>query len=69
MLNFDWISSIDAGSAKLIVLITFLLPLIFALTLKKNYIFAGAENNKPWRNLKIWVTILTGIMLIIYSSF
>lgn len=69
MLNFDWISHIDGTSAKLIVLVTFLLPLIFALTLKKNYIFAGAENNKPWRNLKIWVMLLTGIMLFIYSSF
>lgn len=69
MLNFDWISHIDGASAKLIVLITFLLPLIFALTLKKSYIFAGAVNTKPWRNLKIWVIILTGVMLVIYSSF
>lgn len=69
MLNFDWISNISAGSAKLIVLVTFLLPMVFALTLKKGYIFAGAENNKPWRNLKIWVMLLTGIMFFIYSSF
>ncbi len=69
MLNFDWISHIDVGSARLIVLITFLLPFVFALTLKKSYIYSGAADNNIWRNLKIWIALLTIIMLVVYSIF
>lgn len=69
MLNFDWISHIDIGIAKLIVSLTFLLPLIFALTLKKSYIYAGAKDTKLWRNLKLWIALLSLIMLAVYSSY
>jgi hypothetical protein len=69
MLNFDWISHINIGVAKFIVSLSFLLPLIFALTLKKKYIYAGAPDSKLWRNLKIWVALLAFIMLMVYTSF
>jgi hypothetical protein len=69
MLNFDWISHIDIGIAKFIVSLSFLLPLIFAMTLKKEYIYSGAKDMKLWRNLKLWIALLTCIMLILYSLF
>lgn len=69
MLNFDWISHIDIAQAKLIVLLTFIIPFAFALTLKKSYIYAGAKDQRLWRNLKIWVAILSILMIIVYSSF
>lgn len=69
MLNFDWISHINPGAAKFIMLCAFLVPLIFTLSLKKSYIYAGSSDMKLWKNLKIWVTLLTLLMLFVYWSF
>ncbi len=69
MLNFDWINGLDIHIAKMLVMLAFIIPLVFALTLKKSYIYAGAADKKIYRNLKIWVMLLSIIMLLIYSSF
>ena len=69
MLNFDWISGLDLSIAKILILSVFVLQFIFILFLKKDYIFAGAPDRKNWRNLKIWVLILSAIMITIYTIF
>ncbi|MBU0473721.1 MAG: hypothetical protein KKF62_06115 [Bacteroidetes bacterium] len=69
MFNFDWLSGIDLSVAKTFILCAFLAPLIFSLFLKKEYIYQGAVDVKPWRNLKIWIMILTIFMIGIYSYF
>ena len=69
MLNFDWISGLDLSVAKILVLMAFIAPLIFTLTLKREYIFKGAEDNKMWRNLKAWIFVLTMIMVSVYIIF
>lgn len=69
MLNFDWLGHVDVYTAKYIVMLAFIMPVIFALTLKKSYIYAGSPDRKPWMNLKIWVVMLSVLMLVIYSFF
>ena len=69
MLNFDWLSGLDLGTAKILLLCAFLVPLIFSLFLKRKYIYQGAVDNKPWRNLKIWIVILTVFMISVYLYF
>lgn len=69
MLNFDWISHIDMNVAKLLMLLAFIGPLVFTLTLKKSYIFAGTSDTRLFKNLKIWIALLTAIMLVVYWSF
>lgn len=69
MLNFDWISGIDIEIAKVLVLLAFVAPLVFAFTLKREYIYKGAEDNKAWRNLKGWILLLTTIMICVYLYF
>lgn len=69
MLNFDWLGGIDLSVAKLLIISAFLAALIFSLFLKKEYLYKGAPDLKPWRNLKIWILILTVFMISIYSFF
>lgn len=69
MFNFDWLSGVDLGVAKIFILCAFLAPLIFSFSLKKEYIYKGSIDLKPWRNLKIWIMVLTLFMISIYSYF
>jgi len=69
MLNFSSLENIPDSIAKYIVLMMFVLPLVFALTMKKKYIYAGAEDTKGWRNLKYWVFFLCLIMTGLYLYF
>ena len=69
MLNFEWCANISMGWARFLVIMAFIVPLIFALTLRKNYIFAGAPDQKKWRNLKWWVFVLVVIQVGIYLYF
>ena len=33
------------------------------------FIYAGAPDKKPWRDLRIWATILMAIQILIYATF
>lgn len=69
MFNFDWLSGIDLGTAKTLMLLAFIAPLAFSLFLKKKYIYKGAVDNKFWRNLKYWIMVLTVVMVTVYIYF
>ncbi len=69
MLNFNWLNSVSVGWAKFFVLMAFIAPLVFALSLKKSYIYHGAADHAWWRNLKLWVLFIVGVQLVIYLYF
>lgn len=69
MLNFDWLNNLPLGTAKLLMILAFAMPVIFTFGLKKKYIFSGSEDKKPWRNLKFWVLGISSIMIAIYIYF
>ncbi len=69
MLNFDWLQNVSDAWAKFFVLMAFIAPLIFALTLKKSYIYEGAGDRAWWRNLKLWVLLVVATQVGIYLFF
>lgn len=69
MLNFNWAKDLSEMWAKIIVLMAFIAPMIFALTMKKAYIYQGAGDNAWWKNLKLWVVLIVGLQIIIYLFF
>ena len=69
MLNFNWLSDLSEAWGRFLVIMAFIVPLIFAITLPKKYIYQGAQNYKLWRNLKFWVFIIVAIQVAIYIYF
>lgn len=69
MLNFNWLANMPESWGKFLIILTLVIPLIFALTLKRSYIYLGAKDTKWWRNLKIWVLIIVVLQISIYLYF
>jgi len=69
MLNFNWLADVPMIWARVIVLLSFMAPLVFALTLKRDYIFQGTSDRRVWRNLKGWALFLVAIQIAIYIYF
>lgn len=69
MFNFNWLSNLSEAWARFLVLLAFIIPFIFALTLRRNYIYQGAPDKSRWRNLKLWVFIIVLIQVLIYLYF
>ena len=69
MLNFNWCNNIPEIWARIFIIIAFIIPFVFALTMKKKYILKGAPDNKKWRNLKLWVLLLVIIQIVVYVYF
>ena len=69
MFNFDLCCYLSAGWARFFVILAFIFPLVFAFTMRRQYIYRGAEDQKIWRNLKIWVFFLVAAQVLIYLYF
>lgn len=69
MLNFNWLVDLSVGWGRFLIIMAFIIPLIFALTLKKEYIYQGAPDRKAWRNLKYWTFIIVAVQVAIYLYF
>jgi len=69
MFNFDFLANLSEGWARFLVILAYIIPLIFALTLSRKYIYEGAEDQKLWRNLKIWVFVIVAVMVAVYLYF
>ncbi len=69
MLNFNWLAEVPMTWARFIVLLAFVAPLVFALTLKRDYILQGASDRRAWRNLKWWAFFLVAVQIAIYLYF
>ncbi len=69
MFNFNWIADLSEGWARFLVVMAFILPLIFALTLPRKYIYKGSQDIVLWKNLKIWVFVIVAVQVAIYIYF
>lgn len=65
----EFLNGLPLWYAKIGAIIIFLIVLAAAWLLPKNFIFNGAPNNKRWRDLRLWATILVAFQLIIYTFF
>ncbi|MEN8249041.1 MAG: hypothetical protein ABFS32_08920 [Bacteroidota bacterium] len=71
MLNFDWLSGISVGTAKLMFFALYALIGIIVLLIPNDYIFKGVkqEDRHWWMNLKFWSIASLAILSFIYYIF
>ena len=63
------LSEIPLGWVKVIVMFLFLVLVIWAWLIPKEYIFSESPNRKIWRDLRIWTTIAVITEAFIYLIF
>ena len=64
-----WMSELSIFWGFIISMVTFVVTGIWAWIRKKEYIFHGSIDAKPWRDLRIWAAILMLAMIIAYLIF
>ena len=65
----EWLESLPLVIGKYIAALFFLGMIIWAWFRPKSYILKGAPDQRWWRDLRIWTTVLLGLQIIIYLSF
>ncbi len=65
----EFIHTLPLWTAKIGAVILFLIVLVATWFIPRSFIFQGAPDNRPWRDLRIWATILIIIQFIIYAIF
>jgi hypothetical protein len=63
------LSKIPLGWVKVIVMFLFLVLIIWAWLIPKEYIFSESPDRKVWRDLRIWTTIAVITEAFIYLIF
>jgi len=69
MFNFNWLHNVPNGWGRLLLILAFIAPLLFAFTLKRKYIYEGAGDDAWWRNLKLWIVLIVAVQIAIYLYF
>ncbi len=65
----DFVHSLPLWTAKIGAVVLFLIVLVATWFIPKSFIFQGAPDKKPWRDLRIWATVLILIQFVIYAIF
>ena len=66
---YEWLKSIPLFWGTITAVAGFAVMIIWAWFRPKSYIFKGAPDQRWWRDLRIWTTVLLGLQIIIYLSF
>ncbi len=61
-----WLGSLPMSVAMACALGLYAVAVIWVWTLRKEFVFRGAPDQKPWRDLRIWATLVTIPYVIIY---
>lgn len=61
-----WLGSLPMSVAMACALGLYAVAIIWVWTLKKKFVFRGAPDQKSWRDLRIWATLVTIPYVIIY---
>ena len=71
MLNFDWLEGVSQESAKMVVLVLFVLIGVLILFIPNDSIFQGVEkeNRRWWNNLKLWAIGALALLFLTYYIF
>lgn len=64
-----WIATLPDWTGRLCAVGLFVLAGCWALTLKRSYIYLGAPDNAPWRDLRIWAVLVLIPYIVIYLRF
>lgn len=69
MFNFNWLHNVPDGWGRVLLILDFIAPLLFALSMKRKYIYQDARDQTWWRNLKLWVLVIVAVQIGIYLYF
>ena len=60
-------TSIPLSWARYFVLALLLLPLVALVMQKRSFVFRGAPDEKPWRDLRLWAVVVMLPYLLLYA--
>lgn len=61
-----WLGSLPMSVAMACALGLYAIAVIWVWTLPKKFVFRGAPDQRPWRDLRVWATLVTIPYVIIY---
>jgi hypothetical protein len=61
-----WLGSLPMSVAMICAIGLYVIAVIWVWTLPKEFVFRGAPDQKPWRDLRVWATVVTIPYVIIY---
>jgi len=65
----EWLAGLPLYWGKVIAVVGYIGMIIWAWFRPRSFIFHGAPDNRKWRDLRIWASVLLGIQILIYLSF
>jgi hypothetical protein len=65
----EWLQGIPLVWGKIMAAAFFVGMIVWAWLRPRSYIFAAAPDQKKWRDLRIWATVLLGIQIVLYIVF
>ena len=64
-----WLKDIHLIWAIVVTVAIYGIMIVWTWLRPKKFIFAGAPDNKRWRDLRIWATVLTVLQIVIYLAY
>ena len=61
-----WLGSLPMSVAMICAIGLYVVAVIWVWTIPREFVFRGAPDQKPWRDLRVWATLLTVPYVIIY---
>ena len=69
MLNFDWLSGVSPGAAKMVFLVMFVVIGVLVSLVPRRFIYEGVDNPRWWHNLKLWAWGVLALISVVYCIF
>lgn len=69
MLNFEFLSQISAGTAKMIIIALFGIIIGLVWLVRRDFILQGVDRPRGWHNLRLWATVVVLLLASIYLYF
>lgn len=64
-----WLSGLPPWTGRLCAIVLFLAGAVWALTLKRSYVYLGAPDDARWRDLRLWALLATLPYIVLYLLF
>ena len=65
----EWLAGIPLFWGKIVAVIFFVGMSIWAWFRPRQYIYEDSPDEKRWRDLRIWATVLLSIQVVLYAVF
>jgi hypothetical protein len=69
VLDFQWTHGMPMGTARALFMVFFLVVALFGVLQSRRYVYAGAESQARWRDLRLWVVVIMALQAGIYLVF